>query len=139
MQVLLNLSLFFRFVLYFCNLDVQIFNYALTWYESCLVWEPTGILRWLRWKGCTFAINYIHAEDEQTNYVDIGPVNKVKSKTASKKIPLEGEANFFLACMQVLNMASVWFEGKQKVVDGVSEVAGLLSRSFLSVVMFAPT
>ena len=24
-----------------------------------------------------FAIDYIHAEDEQTNYVDIGPVNKV--------------------------------------------------------------
>ena len=26
--------------------------------------------------GCSAAIEYIHAEDEQTNYIDIGPVNK---------------------------------------------------------------
>ena len=34
-------------------------------------------IRWLRDWGTQFAIDYIHAEDKQTNYVDIGPVNKV--------------------------------------------------------------
>jgi len=33
-------------------------------------------LRWLREKALAFVISYIHAEDFQTNYVDIGPVNK---------------------------------------------------------------
>lgn len=33
---------------------------------------------WLRNLGLKFAIDYIHAEDLQTNYVDIGPVNKVQ-------------------------------------------------------------
>ena len=31
---------------------------------------------WLRQKGLDFALSYIEAEDLQTNYVDIGPVNK---------------------------------------------------------------
>ena len=30
----------------------------------------------LRKQGLQYAMDYIHAEDEQTNYVDIGPVNK---------------------------------------------------------------
>ena len=34
------------------------------------------ILKQLREKSIQFAIDYIHAEDIQTNYVDIGPVNK---------------------------------------------------------------
>ena len=33
-------------------------------------------LRLLREKALEFVIQYIHAEDKQTNYVDIGPVNK---------------------------------------------------------------
>ena len=33
--------------------------------------------RWLRGRGMRFIASYIHAEDDQTNYVDIGPVNKV--------------------------------------------------------------
>lgn len=39
-------------------------------YEKC----PS---RWLRRSGVEFAAEYMHAEDLQTNYVDIGPVNKV--------------------------------------------------------------
>jgi hypothetical protein len=35
-------------------------------------------IRWLRDWGLKFAIDYIYAEDLQTNYVDIGPVNKVR-------------------------------------------------------------
>ena len=46
-------------------------------------------LKWFREKCLGFVINYIHAEDKQTNYVDIGPVNKA------------------------LNMLSVWIDGKQ--------------------------
>lgn len=42
--------------------------------------------RWLRDLACKFAISYIHEEDEQTNYVCIGPVSKA------------------------LNMLSVWVE-----------------------------
>jgi hypothetical protein len=33
-------------------------------------------LRRLRERALAFCIEYIHAEDHQTNYVDIGPVNK---------------------------------------------------------------
>jgi squalene/oxidosqualene cyclase-like protein len=33
-------------------------------------------LRWFREYALRFVIEYIHAEDLQTNYVDIGPVNK---------------------------------------------------------------
>ncbi|KAL1514656.1 hypothetical protein AB1Y20_003746 [Prymnesium parvum] len=43
------------------------------------VWEDWGgpLRRALRAKGLHFALEYMHAEDEQTNYVCIGPVNKV--------------------------------------------------------------
>ena len=43
------------------------------------LWEGWGgpLLRKVRRSGLAFAIDYMHAEDEQTNYVDIGPVNKV--------------------------------------------------------------
>ena len=43
------------------------------------LWEKYGgpLLRRVRAGGLAFAIDYMHAEDEQTNYVCIGPVNKV--------------------------------------------------------------
>lgn len=34
-------------------------------------------LPWLRKKALKFALNYIETEDRQTNYINIGPVNKV--------------------------------------------------------------
>ena len=43
------------------------------------VWERFGgpVLHAVRKAGVAFALDYMGAEDEQTNYVDIGPVNKV--------------------------------------------------------------
>ena len=43
------------------------------------VWEAWGgcLRRLVRARGLAFALDYMHAEDEQTNYVCIGPVNKV--------------------------------------------------------------
>lgn len=43
-------------------------------YESLLKKSP--FLQSIRAKALDFVIKYIHAEDFQTNYVDIGPVNK---------------------------------------------------------------
>ena len=40
--------------------------------QSCLSYYERAPFAWLRKKGTDFAISYIHAEDEQTNYVDIG-------------------------------------------------------------------
>ncbi len=34
-------------------------------------------ISWLRKKALNFALRYIETEDKQTNYIDIGPVNKV--------------------------------------------------------------
>jgi squalene/oxidosqualene cyclase-like protein len=46
----------------------------LSYYEY---WLPRiGLLKYLRDQALTFVMTYIHAEDRQTNYVDIGPVNK---------------------------------------------------------------
>jgi squalene cyclase len=44
-----------------------------------MYWESYGgfVKRYVRERGVRFAMDYIHAEDKQTNYVDIGPVNKV--------------------------------------------------------------
>ena len=39
-------------------------------------WGCIGPLRWLRNRGIAFAAEYMKAEDIQTNYIDIGPVNK---------------------------------------------------------------
>ncbi len=47
---------------------------SLKWYERWLL--PFWPLTWLRRKGIEFAMEYMHAEDKQTNYIDIGPVNK---------------------------------------------------------------
>ena len=46
----------------------------LAWYETVLPKVP--FLQDLRKRGLEFAIDYIHAEDIQTNFIDIGPVNK---------------------------------------------------------------
>lgn len=43
-------------------------------YEWLLPYIPP--LRWFRKISLDFVIKYIHEEDEQTNYIDIGPVNK---------------------------------------------------------------
>ncbi|RYE83028.1 MAG: hypothetical protein EOO65_04570 [Methanosarcinales archaeon] len=40
-------------------------------------YAPSFIRKPLLKAGMDFALEYIHAEDQQTNYVDIGPVNKV--------------------------------------------------------------
>ena len=47
--------------------------------DALMYWERWGgaMRRSLREAGIAFAMEYIRAEDEQTNYVDIGPVNKV--------------------------------------------------------------
>jgi squalene/oxidosqualene cyclase-like protein len=59
---------------------------VLSVYEYLLPSLPKWF-RNLRQKGLDFAISYIHAEDFQTNYIDIGPVNKA------------------------LNLLSVWVDG----------------------------
>jgi hypothetical protein len=43
------------------------------------LWESWGgsLMRALRRRGLAFALDYMAAEDNQTNYVCIGPVNKV--------------------------------------------------------------
>jgi hypothetical protein len=60
-------------------------------YERVLPYIPP--LKWLRNIALGFVIDYIHEEDEQTNYVDIGPVNKA------------------------LNMLSVWIDAGQNNAD----------------------
>lgn len=49
-------------------------------YERLLPYMPP--FQWLRRKTLEFVISYIHAEDQQTNYVDIGPVNKALNMLA---------------------------------------------------------
>lgn len=44
-------------------------------YENWKVFD--GIRKPLREKGCAYSMDYIRAEDLQTNYINIGPVNKV--------------------------------------------------------------
>ena len=44
-------------------------------YESWSVFQP--FKRYLRRLGLEFSRDYMHAEDLQTNFIDIGPVNKV--------------------------------------------------------------
>ena len=50
---------------------------VLTWYE----W--LGGCRCIRKRGLDFAIDYIRAEDIQTNYINIGPVNKTMNMLVS--------------------------------------------------------
>jgi hypothetical protein len=57
-------------------------NYSpITWYMRLAhnvlsYYEWFGGIRCLRQRGLKFVMDYIHAEDVQTNYIDIGPVNK---------------------------------------------------------------
>jgi hypothetical protein len=44
-------------------------------YENWAVFQP--FKTYVRKLGLAFSIDYMHAEDLQTNYIDIGPVNKV--------------------------------------------------------------
>jgi len=63
----------------------------LAFYETYFPIWKFAPFSWVREAGINFAIRYIHAEDLQTNYVDIGPVNKT------------------------LNMLSIWVQdGHQK-------------------------
>jgi len=55
--------------------------------DFCAVYENyllpnVPFLRWMRRKALEFVIEYIHAEDAQTNYVCIGPVNKALNMLA---------------------------------------------------------
>jgi squalene cyclase len=43
-------------------------------YENWTVLQP--FKRWVRKPGVEFCRQYMHAEDLQTNYINIGPVNK---------------------------------------------------------------
>ena len=47
--------------------------------DLMMCYEKYGgfVKRFLRERGVRFAMEYIRAEDRQTNFVDIGPVNKV--------------------------------------------------------------
>ena len=48
----------------------------LSYYEYFLQTPLLAPLRWVREAAVKFVIEYIHAEDVQTNFIDIGPVNK---------------------------------------------------------------
>ena len=44
-------------------------------YETWAIFQP--LKNFLRKRGLKFCVEYMHAEDLQTNFIDIGPVNKV--------------------------------------------------------------
>ncbi|CAJ1348635.1 unnamed protein product [Effrenium voratum] len=44
--------------------------------DVLLVYERFGPWKWLRQLSCDFALEYIHSEDVETNYLTIGPVSK---------------------------------------------------------------
>jgi hypothetical protein len=54
---------------------VELAFWLLRVYEN---WAPRFLFKWLRTRGLAFALEYVHAEDLQTNFVDIGPVNKAR-------------------------------------------------------------
>ncbi len=56
------------------HLVLRLLQASLKWYERWLL--PFWPFNWVRRKGIEFAIEYVHEEDKQTNYIDIGPVNK---------------------------------------------------------------
>jgi len=53
---------------------MKIFQNCLARYESWIIFQPLKSL--VRRFGLKFSLEYINAEDIQTNYVDIGPINK---------------------------------------------------------------
>lgn len=59
---------------------VDVALWALSRYER---YAPGFIRRPLLAAGMAFALEYVQAEDLQTNYVDIGPVNKVRRRRAA--------------------------------------------------------
>ena len=88
-------------------------NYSpITWLmrtaHNVLAWyEWAGGCRCLRSRGLAFAIDYIRAEDIQTNFVDIGPVNKT------------------------MNMLSVFIDVKEDVNDPHFEMHMLRVEDYL--------
>jgi hypothetical protein len=54
---------------------MKVLQNILARYETWAVVQP--FKKWVRQKGLNFSMDYIRAEDLQTNYLDIGPVNKV--------------------------------------------------------------
>jgi cycloartenol synthase len=58
-------------------LDVALGAYR--WYEK---FAPSWIRKPLADRGAKFAIEYVHKEDLHTNFIDIGPVNKVVNMLA---------------------------------------------------------
>ena len=54
---------------------MKILQNMLAFYENWSIFQP--FKNYVRKKGLDFTISYIQAEDLQTNYIDIGPVNKV--------------------------------------------------------------
>lgn len=73
------------------NPVMKIAQDLMSYYEYWVAKSP--MLQRLRAAALKFVIDYIHAEDIQTNFVDIGPVNKA------------------------LNMLSVWIDAKQDNSD----------------------
>lgn len=57
-------------------------EWALWLFRMCEKYAPKFIFDPIRKRGCDFAISYVHAEDLHTNYIDIGPVNKVLNMLA---------------------------------------------------------
>lgn len=49
-------------------------NNCLSFYENWSIFNP--FRNFVRKAGLRFCSKYMHAEDLQTNYIDIGPVNK---------------------------------------------------------------
>jgi len=54
---------------------MRILQKLLTFYENWSIFQPFKIF--VRARGLKFAFEYMAAEDLQTNFIDIGPVNKV--------------------------------------------------------------
>lgn len=60
----------------------------------CVLYQAEGLLEgsWLRRKALSTIMEHIHYEDENTRYVDIGPVNKVVNMLACWLEDPNGEA-----------------------------------------------
>jgi squalene/oxidosqualene cyclase-like protein len=56
-------------------LSMKILQNILARYETWSIFQP--IKNYIRQYGLQFSVDYMKAEDLQTNYIDIGPVNKV--------------------------------------------------------------
>ena len=50
-------------------------------YETWAIFQP--LKNFVRQRGLRFCVEYMHAEDLQTNFIDIGPVNKVLNMLAA--------------------------------------------------------